>query len=110
MAMSESVRAGRIVETTHRETLSDGTAGGVEPGAITFGLCRTLVDEFVDIEEADIRSALSLFIESHAMLCEGAAALAIGGLLAAKDLLRGKVVAVIICGANIAADKLKAAL
>ena len=110
MAMQASVVAGRVVETEHRPTLSDGTAGGIEPGAITFDLCRSLVDEFVDVDEAAIRSALRLFIESHAMLCEGAAALAIAGLLAAKNRLRGKNVVVLICGANITAEKLKEAL
>ena len=110
MAMQASIRAGRIVETEHRATLSDGTAGSVEPGAITFDLCRSLVDEFIDVGEDDIRSALRLFIESHAMLCEGAAALAVAGMLASKDRLRGKTVVVLICGANITADKLKEAL
>jgi threonine dehydratase len=110
MAMSESVRAGRVVEMEHLPTLSDGTAGGIEPGTITFGLCRALVDSYSDIGEDDIRSALRLFIESHAMLCEGSAALAIAGMLASKDRLRGRTVAVVICGANITADKLKSAL
>jgi threonine dehydratase len=110
MAMSESVRAGHVVETEHLPTLSDGTAGSIEQGTITFGLCRALVDSFVDIGEDDIRSALRLFIESHAMLCEGSAALAIAGLLASKKRLRGKTVVVVICGANITADKLKSAL
>lgn len=110
MAMQTSVLAGRVIETVHRPTFSDGTAGGIEPGAITFDLCRSLVDEFIDVDEDAIRSALRLFIESHAMLCEGAAALAIAGLLAAKERLRGKRVAVLICGANITAEKLKEAL
>lgn len=109
-AMQASVLAGRVVETEHLPTLSDGTAGGIEPGAITFDLCRSLVDEFVDVGEDAIRSALRLFIESHAMLCEGAAALAIAGLLAAKNHLRGKNVVVLICGANITAETLKEAL
>jgi threonine dehydratase len=109
-AMAASVRAGRVIETTHLDTLSDGTAGGIEPGAITFDYCRSLVDEFVDVDEGDIRSALRLFIESQAMLCEGAAALAIAGLLMVREQLRGKTVAVIVCGANISADTLKAAL
>jgi threonine dehydratase len=110
MAMQASIRAGHVVETPHLPTLSDGTAGGIEPGAITFDLCRTLVDEFIDAGEDEIRSALRLFIESHAMLCEGAAALAIAGLLAAKERLRAKTVVVLVCGANITADKLKEAL
>jgi threonine dehydratase len=110
MAMQASVRAGRIIETTHLPTLSDGTAGGIEPGAITFDLCRTLVDHFVDVSEDEIRSAMRLFIDSHHMLCEGAAAVAIAGLLAAKEHAQGKRVAVVICGANISAELLKEAL
>jgi threonine dehydratase len=110
MAMVASVRAGHIVETEHLPTLSDGTAGGIEPGAITFDLCRTLVDQFYTVSEDEIRSALRLFIESHHMLCEGAAAAAIAGLLQAREAVRGATVAVVICGANISADHLKSAL
>lgn len=109
-AMAESVLAGRIVETQHLPTLSDGTAGGLEPGAITLELCRTLVDEFVDATEEEISSALRLFVESEHMLCEGAAALAIAGLLRAKEHVRGKNVVVVVCGANISAERLKEAL
>jgi len=109
-AMAESIRAGRIIETQHLPTLSDGTAGGLEPGAITFELCQTLVDQFVDATEEEIRSALHLFIEAEHMLCEGAAALAIAGLLRAKESVVGKNVVVIVCGANISAERLKEAL
>ncbi len=110
MAMAASVRAGHIVETEHLPTLSDGTAGGLEPGAITFDLCRSLVDEFIEVSEEQIAAALRLFIESQHMLCEGAAAVAIAGLLDATEQVRGKTVVVVICGANISAEQLKAAL
>jgi len=109
-ALAESVRAGQIIETQHLPTLSDGTAGGLEAGAITLELCRALVDEFVDATEGEIRSALRLFVESEHMLCEGAAALAIAGLLRAREHVRGKIVAVVVCGANISAERLKEAL
>lgn len=109
-AMMESVRAGRVVETVHLPTLSDGTAGGVEEETVTFELCRRLVDEFVDVDEDAIKSAMRLFIESHHMLLEGAAGVAIAGLLAAKSRLAGRTVVVVICGANIGADRLKEAL
>jgi threonine dehydratase len=110
MAMADSVRAGHIIETEHLATLADGVSGGLEPKSITFDLCRALVDEFIDIEESDIRSALRLFIESHHMLCEGAAALAIAGLLRARPSVSGKTVVVVISGANISADTLRSAL
>lgn len=109
-AMIESVRAGRIVETEHLPTLSDGTAGGVEPGAITLGTCARLVDEFLEVNEDAIKGAMRLFIESHHMLLEGSAGVAVAGLLAARESLARKSVAVVICGANIGADRLKEAL
>ncbi|KAK9833557.1 hypothetical protein WJX81_005844 [Elliptochloris bilobata] len=43
--MRRSVDAGRIVEHPSLPTLSDGTAGGVEEGAITLEPCMRLVDE-----------------------------------------------------------------
>ena len=110
MAMAASVRAGHIVETEHLPSLSDGTSGGLEPGSITFELCQALVDEWVDVAEEEIRSALRLFIESHHMLCEGAAGVAIAGLLRAKEHIRGKTAVVVISGANVSADRLKEAL
>ena len=110
MAMAASVRAGHIVDTEHLPTLSDGTAGGLEPGAITLDLCRSLVDEFIEVSEGQIAAALRLFIEAHHMLCEGAAAVAIAGLLEAKEQVRGKTVVAVMCGANISVDQLRAAL
>jgi threonine dehydratase len=108
--MMESVRAGHVVETVHLPTLSDGTAGGVEQGTITLDLCRRLVDEFVDVDEDAIRSGMRLFIESHHQLLEGSAGVAIAGLLAVKERIAGQSAVVVICGANIDADRLKAAL
>jgi threonine dehydratase len=109
-AMMESMQAGRIVETRHLPTLSDATAGGVEPGALTFALCREAVGTFVDVGEDEIRAAMRLFVEEHHMLLEGAAGAAIAGLLASGRLHAGKTVAVVISGANIGADRLKEAL
>jgi len=99
-AMMESVRVGRVVETVHLPTLSDGTAGGIEQGTITFELCRELVDEFVDVDEEAIAEGTRLFFESHRATVEGAAGVAVAGLLAAKRRLAGRKVAVVICGAN----------
>lgn len=38
--MAESVKTGDIVDMESLPTLSDGTTGGIEPGSITFELCR----------------------------------------------------------------------
>ena len=44
--MFESLEAGEIVDIESLPTISDATAGGIEPGSITFDLCREFVDDF----------------------------------------------------------------
>jgi threonine dehydratase len=108
--MALSARAGKFVEFASQPTLSDGTAGGFEPGAITFDLCRTLIDEFVLVSEAEIAASMGQFIETHHLLIEGAAAVAVAGFLKLKERFRHQTVAIIICGANISLATLKAIL
>ncbi|MDT7671949.1 MAG: threonine dehydratase, partial [Pseudonocardiales bacterium] len=93
-----------------RPTLSDGTAGSVEDGAVTLGLCRALVDDWVLVDEAAIRAALRLVIDTEHQLIDGAAAVAVAAALARREELRGQRVAIVSCGANIAASTLAAAL
>ncbi len=49
--MIESLHAGEILDLPSSETLSDGTAGGVEEGSITFPLCRELIDRRYTVDE-----------------------------------------------------------
>jgi threonine dehydratase len=107
-AMAESMKAGRIIELDGKPTLSDGTAGNVEPGAITFDLCRSLVDEWVLVEEDEIRDALRTVIDTEHQLIEGSAAMAFAA--ARRTDLKGQRVAVVSCGGNISAKTLVAAL
>lgn len=108
--MLASVRAGRIVSIAARPTLSDGSAGGLEPGAITFELCRTLVDDWVTVSEEEIKAAMRLFIETHHQLLEGAAGVALAALLQRAEQYRGQRVVVVVCGANIGLESLRAIL
>lgn len=99
-AMAECVAQGRIVDVPCGPTLSDSTAGGVEPGAITFELCRDLVHRHLRIGEAAIgRTLVRLLAEDH-LLTEGAAALAVAGLLQDRQRRKGPL-AVVLCGANL---------
>lgn len=79
--MAECLKAGRIHEVPSLPTLSDGTAGGLEEGAITFRLCQALVDEIVLVSEQEIAAALKQFLSAHHQLIEGAAAVALAGFL-----------------------------
>ncbi len=108
--MIQSIRAGKILDLPSRPTLSDGTAGGVEPGSITFELCRDLVDEYETVTEAQIKDSLRQYLQVHHMLIEGAAAVALAAFLKQADRLAGKNVVVVLCGANISLAMLKAVL
>jgi len=105
--MIQSVKAGRILDLPSLPTLSDGTAGGIEPGSITFDLCRQLVDEYVTVREDEIKENLWLFMETHHMLIEGAAAVAVASYLKTRVRFAGNNVVIVICGANISPETLK---
>jgi threonine dehydratase len=108
--MAVSAKAGQIIEMESRPTLSDGTAGGIEPGAITFELCQELVDDYILVSEEEIKAAMRLFIETQHMLIEGAAGVAVAAYLKAQESFRQKNVVIVICGANISLETLKSIL
>jgi threonine dehydratase len=108
--MIESLKAGRIVELESKPTLSDGTAGGVESGAITFELCRNLIDECVLVSEDEIARAMKSFIESHHLLIEGSAAVALAAMTKADHSPGFTKNVVVLCGANVSPTTLKSIL
>jgi len=108
--MIRSVGAGKILDLPSLPTISDGTAGGIEPGAVTFDLCRDLVDDYETVTEEEIKESLRKFLQTQHMLIEGAAAVAVAAMEKRRDRLAGKNVIVIICGANISVETLKTVL
>ena len=99
--MAKSVAAGEVLDLPSDRTLSDGTAGGVEADAITFDLCRQVVDEFILVSEAEIAAAMRRYMAAEKDTIEGAAGVAVAALLARRDAIAGRKVAVIICGGNV---------
>ena len=108
--MHESLRAGQVLDLPSLPTLSDGTAGGVEPGAITFDLCREIVDDSLTVSEDEIRVAMRMIIGRHHTLIEGSAAVAVAAFLQTADRWAGKQVAIVLCGANVGIGVLKKVL
>nr|WP_314876870.1 threonine/serine dehydratase [uncultured Pseudomonas sp.] len=104
-ALHASLAAGRIIEVDEQETISDGTAGGVEPDSVTFGLCQRLLSQSVLVSEAQIKAAMREVADSERWIIEGAAGVAMAGMLALAEEYRGKKVAVVLCGRNIVLEK-----
>jgi threonine dehydratase len=103
--MAVSVERGAIVDMPSLPTLSDGTAGGIEEGAVTFALCQALVDEYVLVSEAEIATAMREIMEG-----EGAAGVAVAALRKTQERWQGKQVAVVLCGGNISLATLRLVL
>jgi threonine dehydratase len=108
--MYESLAAGRILELESRPTLADGTAGGLDPDAITFPICQRDLDDMVLVSEEEIADAMRLVIEKHSMLIEGAAALSIAAFLKKKADFAGQTVVLILSGKKVSIDTLRAVL
>ena len=100
-AMHHAIEAGRIETIDHLNTLSDGTAGALEFGTITFDFCKSVVDHSITVSEKEIASAMKDFIGEHQMMIEGAAGVAIAGFLKENEKYRDKKVLIVICGGNI---------
>lgn len=102
--MVHSLRAGRILELESLPTLSDGTAGGVEAGAITFDWCREYAGDLVTVTEEEIREAMHRIYATHQMAVEGAAGVAMAGFLGQAERWRGRTVVVVLCGGNVSRE------
>ena len=102
--MLASMRAGRIVDTASLPTLSDGSAGGIEPQSITFDLCRLCVDDWLTVSEDEIAAAMRLIFHEIGESIEGAAGVAVASLLKTGKRFAGQRLAVVVCGGNVDSD------
>jgi threonine dehydratase len=105
--MAESIKAGHIIEMETLPTLSDATAGGIEPGAITFDICQQLVDEYILVSENEIKNAIIRMIKTQHLLIEGASGVALAAVLKSANKFQGKNVVAVMSGGNISLDTLK---
>ena len=105
--MARSIEAGEILDIPSETTLSDGTAGGIEKGSVTFPLNQAVVDDWVVVDETAIAAAMRRYIDSEGDIVEGAAGVAVAGLLERRSEIAGKTVVVIICGGNVSEETLR---
>ncbi len=103
-AMLRSLEAGEIVETDERPTLSTSTAGAVEPGAVTFDVCRQVIDKTIEVSEAQIAAAMAAIARHDQWMVEGAAGVPLAGLVKQARAWRGRKIVIVLCGRNIALD------
>jgi threonine dehydratase len=108
--MLECMKAGSVIEVDESDTLSDGTAGGLEEGAMTLPLCQEVISTTVTVSELEIAQAMKLVHQHHGYIIEGAAGVALAGLLKDPNPYSGKNVVIVLCGENIMREKFDFAL
>lgn len=99
--MAESVKAGYVVPDKGRSTISDSTAGDIDPKAITFTLCQELIDDFVLVSEQEIINAMKQVAVHEKYIIEGAAGVAVAGMSKYQAQIENKNTVVVVCGRNI---------
>lgn len=99
--MYESIKAGRIVDVPEQPTLSESTAGGLEPGSVTLEVCKQVIDSSVLVTEDEIAAAVRRVREMRGWMIEGAAGVALAAFMKQAELYKGKTVVVVICGGNV---------
>ena len=104
----ESIKAGRILDVHEQPTLSESTAGGLEPDSVTLEVCSHVIDSSVLVSETEILDAMRKVRALKGWIIEGAAAVAVAAFLKNAERYRGKRVAVVICGANVSEKVLSA--
>jgi threonine dehydratase len=108
--MLAALRAGRVVETPERPTISDGTAGAIEESSITLPICQQVIDETITVSEAEIAAAMRAVAEKEHWIVEGSAGVAMAGLIKVANAYQGRRAAVVICGRNIGLEQFRQAI
>jgi len=109
-AMHLCLERGEIYDTPETKTLSDGSAGGVEAGAITFPICQQVIDRHLLVSEDEIISAMCDMAAYENFIIEGAAGVALGAALKTAGDYKARSIAVVICGRNVAVDTFRSVL
>jgi len=105
--LARCLEAGRVIDVPELPTLSESTAGGLEPGSVTVELCRNTTDRKVFVSEAEILHAMQRVLESEHWLIEGAAAVALAAFLKERERHQGRHAAVVLCGRNLSPGVLR---
>jgi threonine dehydratase len=99
--MLRALEAGHIYDVEEQPTLSDSTAGAVEAGSVTFPICQAVIDRRLVVSEAEIGAAMRRIAVADRWMVEGAAGVAMAGLIQQAADYRGAKVAVLLCGRNV---------
>lgn len=108
-AFTRSWRSGDRLTSESADTFAEGIATRTTFD-LTFGILREHLDDIVTLEEQELMAGIRLALATTHNLAEGAGAASLAAAVKLKDQLKGKKVACVMSGANIAAGTLKRVL
>jgi threonine dehydratase len=82
------------------DTIAEGIAVK-KPAELTSQVIRSLVDEILLVSEAEIETAVALFLQIEKTVAEGAGAAGLAALIASPERFRGRAVGLVLTGGNI---------
>jgi threonine dehydratase len=106
--MQRSWLSGELV-TAEMKTFAEGIATRV-PFENTQRIMRKYLDDFVLVDDEDIKQAIITLLEHTHNLAEGAGATPLAAAIQMKSTLAGKKVVLVMSGGNLSLEKLKAIL
>jgi threonine dehydratase len=109
-AFTTALAAGAITPIEVGETLADGLAGNIEPGAVTFELVRDHVAAVVQASEHELEEAIRLLARAHGIVAEGAGAASVAAIMSGRVEWGDGPLVAIVSGRNIALPRLAAVL
>jgi threonine dehydratase len=109
-AFARSLEAGKIAQFDVQPTIADGLAGNLDPDTITFDIVRRLAPGVVAVDDDELRRAIVSLLTEERLVVEAAGAAGAAAVAGGRLQLRGQTVAVVISGANIDNEVLRALL
>lgn len=104
-AMQRSWQSGEL-RSAEMTTFAEGVATRV-PFANTQRIMRKYLDDFVLVDDRDIKRAVALLLEHTRNLAEGAGAIPLAAALQLRERLAGKKVVLVLSGGNLSMEKLR---
>ena len=105
--MYESIKKDYIHDIPMQDTYAEGLHGGIEKDAITFDICKKVIDDWVILTEDEILEAIRFLVHECNMLVEGAGGVGVAAILSDPSRYKGKKVGIIISGGNLGMSTLK---
>ena len=105
-AMHDSWRAAQLIERPNT-TVAEGLSTGV-PFELPFRILQRGLDDFIVVDDEEIVAAVELLLERAHVLAEPAGAASTAAAVNQSNRLKGRTVVLIVSGANITCDQLRA--